>query len=352
MVTNTRLSNNQQGMAAIIVTMVLTIVITLIVLGFAQVTRHNQREALDRQLSTQAYYAAETGINDAYAAILAGNITNANTQCNNLTTGGGPLTGKDTLSPDGSVKYTCVLVDPTPTSIGLSNLSAGSATTEPLIPVGGTAVNSITVTWTKDPGITFNSASYCTSGIGNFLSKTSWDANCAYALVQLDVVPADTISQASLISSQQTFYFQPSNTSTSGLVSAVSAHPATITLANCSAVSCSASINSGLGAGKYYVRIHSLYEGISDLAMCVNVAVGATSSPNCNSATTKLSGAQAMIDVTGRDQDQLRRVQVRVPLTGVNQSNIPSNALESTGSICKLLTVGPNGVPYTTGNCP
>ncbi|HET6924792.1 MAG TPA: pilus assembly PilX N-terminal domain-containing protein, partial [Candidatus Saccharimonadales bacterium] len=60
---------DERGMVSIMVTLVMIIVITLIVIGFAQVVRRNQRETLDRQLSTQAYYAAETGINDAYKAM-------------------------------------------------------------------------------------------------------------------------------------------------------------------------------------------------------------------------------------------------------------------------------------------
>ena len=52
-------------MVAILVTMNLMIVISLIVLGFAQISRRNQRQSLDRQLSTQAFYAAETAVNDA-----------------------------------------------------------------------------------------------------------------------------------------------------------------------------------------------------------------------------------------------------------------------------------------------
>jgi Tfp pilus assembly protein PilX len=57
--------DKQAGMVAIMVTMILMIVISLIVVGFAQISRRNQRQALDRQLSTQAFYAAETGVNDA-----------------------------------------------------------------------------------------------------------------------------------------------------------------------------------------------------------------------------------------------------------------------------------------------
>src|SRR5689334_20404193 len=59
------LDDRQAGMVAIMVMLILMLVISLIVLGFAQISRRNQRQSLDRQLSTQAFYAAETGINDA-----------------------------------------------------------------------------------------------------------------------------------------------------------------------------------------------------------------------------------------------------------------------------------------------
>src|ERR1700761_8288581 len=60
-----RIRRDEQGMVSILVTMIMVIVISLIVIGFAEVSRRNQREALDNQLSTQAYYAAESGVNAA-----------------------------------------------------------------------------------------------------------------------------------------------------------------------------------------------------------------------------------------------------------------------------------------------
>ena len=44
----------QRGMASIIITMITMVIITLIVLGFATLSRREQRQSLDRQLSTQA----------------------------------------------------------------------------------------------------------------------------------------------------------------------------------------------------------------------------------------------------------------------------------------------------------
>lgn len=43
------------------ITIVMMVVISLIVVGFTQVANRNRRQSLDRQLSTQAFYVAESG---------------------------------------------------------------------------------------------------------------------------------------------------------------------------------------------------------------------------------------------------------------------------------------------------
>lgn len=59
------IQDNQQGIVAIVVTIILMVILTLIVLSFAKISRREERDALDRQLSTQAFYAAESGIDYA-----------------------------------------------------------------------------------------------------------------------------------------------------------------------------------------------------------------------------------------------------------------------------------------------
>src|SRR5687768_8797387 len=102
--------HTQQGMAAIFVTMIMMIVISLIVLGFAQVSRREARDSLDRQLSTQAYFAAETGVNDAVEVIKssgAGSIPEK-TSCEYS----GPEydASKAVIDSTNNVSYTCLLV--------------------------------------------------------------------------------------------------------------------------------------------------------------------------------------------------------------------------------------------------
>ena len=61
---------------------------------------------------------------------------------------------------------------------------------------------------------------------------------------------------------------------------------------------------------------------------------------------------QAVVDSTGQSQDELRRIQVRIPLV-TPASSLPSYALQSTSSICKLISAGPSAqsIPYID-NCP
>ena len=63
------------------------VIISLIVLGFAQLARRNQRQTLDSQLSTQTYYAAESGVNAALRIVRSPHTYEPGdkTTCNQLT---------------------------------------------------------------------------------------------------------------------------------------------------------------------------------------------------------------------------------------------------------------------------
>src|SRR5882724_3022558 len=75
----------EAGFAALIIGIILVLILGLLTIGFAQLVRHEQSSALDKQLSSQAYYAAESGVNDAYHAIQGylktGQVPPARTSC-------------------------------------------------------------------------------------------------------------------------------------------------------------------------------------------------------------------------------------------------------------------------------
>src|ERR1035437_8641163 len=86
-------ANNELGAASIIVTMITMIIISLIVIGFATISRRIQQQSVNTQLSTQAFYAGESGGEDArkgsVAARSAGKTGPGKTSCNTNTDGPG-----------------------------------------------------------------------------------------------------------------------------------------------------------------------------------------------------------------------------------------------------------------------
>lgn len=105
--------HDQRGMVSFTVTLVMILVISLIVIGFAQISRRNQREMLDRQLSTQAFYAAESGVNAAAAVVRKNPETVVSKTDCNTTQGSSVYTqASPVLNDNPNVRYTCLLVDP------------------------------------------------------------------------------------------------------------------------------------------------------------------------------------------------------------------------------------------------
>src|ERR1700722_1988557 len=69
MINRSKFQENEQGFASLVIALVIIVVIALITVGFAQLSRREQQTALDKQLANQAYYAAESGVNDTYYLI-------------------------------------------------------------------------------------------------------------------------------------------------------------------------------------------------------------------------------------------------------------------------------------------
>lgn len=340
-----RSHNNQAGVASILVTLVLMIVISLIVLGFAQVSRRTQREALDRQLSTQAFYAAESAVNGARnlidKAIASGTALSnipAKTDCTNDNSGTGfysTLIGTNaTLSTPFSVSYSCLLVNPAPTTLVYSDVGTTS-TIVPLISGSGTPLSTVTLKWT--PKTTVNLSGCPTSTATTFSTVSNW--TCGYGVLRFDIVSVNgSLSSSSLQTSTMTMFAEPLNNSGTNSIAWVANGGGTgsaLTGVKCNTTSCSLKVNGLVGPGgaqsdKFYMRVSSSYKDVS-------LQVSGTTSAG---STATLTGAQALIDATGKAQDVLRRIQVRVPLTGSSTTNqMPDNALQSTDSICKRFAV-------------
>jgi len=335
---NSQLRSNQRGMAAIIVTMVTMVVISLIVLGFATISRREQGQTLDQQLSTQAFYAAESGVEDAQnvitAAIQAGKPVPGKTDCDTNTDGSGytpnyPVGAATTLDAAHNVSYSCLLVDPAPTSLKFDGVGTDNVVVPLDVP---DVIDKLVVKWepTSAPA---GSPSTCPAAITSAFSlQSKW--NCGYGMLRMDLVPTDgAVTRASLSSSTLNSFFMPTRNAASGNLSySGNNDKPNVTAADCTLGSyseCTATII-GLPAVKSFsLRLTSMYQPSN---LTVTAYHGSTQ--------LGLSGAQATIDVTGKANDVLRRIQVRVPVG--SHADSASFAIQSNGSLCKRFRATPN----------
>ncbi|HVS58313.1 MAG TPA: hypothetical protein VHD60_01090 [Candidatus Saccharimonadales bacterium] len=364
-----RVSKNEQGFAAIIVTIILLIVLSLITTGFAAQMRKEQRAALDNQLSTQAYYAAESGVND-YAQQIKKYLTNNTpptevtalasyfgdinvTSCNGVP--GGPVYSGMSVTPLASgVKYTCVLVNATPTALQYGSVGPSSQ----VIPV--TALDSdgnpiklskLTISWqptVNTSGSTPTANCPSSGGIRSFPDANNW--SCPFGVLRVDLVPTagSLFSLPGLQADTMTSYFVPTKAGVAGgSISYTgsaknqyyfsSANQGAVAAAKCTdgtggnTASCSMDIT-GLSQSSYYLRVSSIYY---KAAVNVEGFTAGSDSP------LELSGAQVLIDSTGLAQDVLRRIQVRIPVNAAAGGDGFNAAIQSSESLCKQFQVAP-----------
>lgn len=346
----------ERGFASIIVTTVLISVIGLILVGFSISVRRNQRETLDRQLSTQAFYAAETAVNKARADVIEQykdkNSVDSVDKCGDKTYSVSDVSG---------VEATCVTVQSSLESMFYNSVVEGKDTFASVIPSdpSGLEIDKLIFTWfptdqKKNPQVGCNGRS------GQLPPRGSWPNSCLYGVLRLDITEADKKGNFDPNAFATSIILLPSDPSLGGLPGALSApivhDPATaltgayyvgadqcgngdpaqtdVTLKWCSK---EITLNGADKGKNYYVRMRSIYRDSS-----VDIQ------PKNGASVVKTSG-QVLIDATGKAQDVLRRIQVRVPVDP--GSNNIFGAIESTGSICKRFAVEP-GVPVYGGSLP
>lgn len=342
--------NRQSGVVSLIVVAVLAIVLGLVAIGFSQLTNRELKQASDRELSAQAYYAAQAGINDAIAY-----LENGGADFPGCATPGAPYF---TAQLNSTVKYTCVSVHRT----GLANLyksplSAGQSVTYKL---DNNAVNNMARLY-------FGWANFGSTNTGTALSATTGSLpqeNLATSQktgvlrVSIYAVPngANCAGNDCLVLAQssRTYFMYPNGPITappgsvdfgSGSYNVSPPSPLGPTgtngwfvRGNCKngnsnpvpsnpqapAMFCNTFIQ-GLNTSTttYYVRLTALYNDLS-------VSLQATdSSGNAKS----INGLQGVIDVTGQGTDVLQRVRATVDL---NKDYLtPDYALQSMETICK-----------------
>lgn len=333
-----RLTTHQEGMVSIFVATLLIIILGLLAMAFAQISRREQRESLDSQLSAQAFYAAESGINDAKAEILSYASTHAGTivekkTCDDSTS---PYSFDHSLNSTDNVSYTCVMIDPTPKALTVK--LSGSDQVIPIKSADGNGFNSITLSWDAASSVT-NAVMATCPALGTFPSADAW--TCPFGGVRAELVDVDKgLSSAALLANDMAAFLMPISNGSGTLSFQASSSGVTkgkvVDAKGCGNGTCSVVIT-GLGDKDYYLRVRSLYMN-SNLVITGTTAGG---------GAAEFKDGQIQIDSTGKAQDVLRRMVVSVPYESATK--IPGAAITSNNSICKKFRV--NNAYYDPGDC-
>lgn len=338
-----KLHKNERGLVSIIVSLVFITILSLVTMSFALLMRREARQALDRQLSTQAFYAAESGVNDAIQNL--GNIQ-SNTDC-----GTNPTGANATLAP--GLEYTCLLVNQAPTALEYQDVGTNDSTIARV--KADSSIQKIRISWNSTEGSTnfaTNNEHYLPQGAFSATNTNGFSyIGGGTGILRMDLIPiTGTLSRANIITNTQTAFLYPKSGAAGSVVqrgyTANNGSQGDFIDGNCDASKqpryCSIEItNLPAGTTTYYLRLKSIYHAS-------NVKIEGFST---NASTTPLSlvGSQVIIDATGKANDVLRRIQVRVP-TSTNYY-YPEFALESADDICKLIiTIPPDTVDRAKDN--
>jgi hypothetical protein len=342
---------NQQGFASIVIALIFILVMSLLTVAFAQLARREQQHALDKQLSNQAYYAAETGINDITKAIglpstdpnhiddavLASVGYTDSNDCVNLQLL--PML-RSHINDNADVSYTCEMINLKPRNLQ-KGLNADGAWS--VVFSSDNALNQLNIQWTSQ-NAAVNSNPRTTEG---FPPANQWSSP---AVLEFSLTPLNNdLQRGTLISKNMTVYLYPRNATGSTLATSVNYQTVVSNknsfngdiIGRCTGGAtniCSAQITNlvGNGTGPYLLHMVSHYD-----PNVTNVNIGGV---DINNNAVSFIGAQAQIDSTGRARNVLKRIRVAVPLT--NSKDIPSYALE-VQNICKRFQSEPAGTEYS-----
>lgn len=334
-------SKNQDGVVAIIVVVLIMLILTLIVLAISQNATKEQRQTLDRQLNSQAFYAAESGINEVYDCLRKTPGSDARCNLPSISTCSNGFSASNNLDSDGVFKYSCVLYDKSPPTLEFSIPIDNSE----VVPIEGrnpatgapVAINRLTFSW-KDPQGTGTFSGCNTTPVlsNNYFPTQTGRTSCHAGILRIDLISVVSPTRSNLINNNFTAFLVPMRPGSAGTGSLGYnlLNKGVIGPARCTAGgTCAITITGfSLPAGqKMYLHMRSIYNANS---VTVSAAQGG--------AAVNLVGAQALIDSTGKANDIIKRLEVRVPLN--RQYNFPEFSIQSGSDICKLYDVTSSSV--------
>lgn len=333
----------------VIVILIMTL-LTLIVIAMTKNANREQRQALDRQLNSQAFYAAESGVNDAKDYYIKNALNSVGAapaekkKCDGSETNaptGEQFPGNEYKSQVGEAnnKYSCVLYDVNPPSLEFTKVDIGKSIITPLEDVNpNTPIQTLTFTW-KKPNVSDYNFAGCPAAFTTALN------NCDAGVLRIELIDTNSGSRDQLIANNFLSFASPNASGTnptaysSGIGTAAQGVNWKGSCSNGPSGKCSLTIT-GINKTKLMLHMRSIYNENS-------VSITGT---KVGGDAVEFKDAQMMVDSTGRSSDILKRIQVRVPLNDFGSRLYPEFALQTAEDICKLLQVIPGGQSISSSN--
>lgn len=320
--------SDQRGAVSFLTVIFLALLLTTITVSFVRLAINEQRQSTDDDLTNRAFYAAESGVEDAKRAIeMFQNNTLADLNGGDCA----PPTGFDPdliSDPALDSEYTCQLINMDAPNFQ-ADLDMWEGVTVPLNGANSTWT-SVLIEWHLVGTGTGSDGPAPSERSNNNLPRVGdWNSNWAAILRSnfFDIPTSGSISRGNFAS--RAGFLNSGNSGSSSTT--LSSFDRQIINASCddttptNEYACSALITGLTPASReYYLRLQSIYEPTHIQITLQN-----------NSGTqTDFSGVQAVVDVTGRAGDVYRRVEARIQL---NQGNylLPDFALMSATDLCK-----------------
>ncbi len=339
-------SGRQAGVVSLIVVSILTVVIALVAVGFSKLMDREVRQSLDNELSTQAYYSALAGLNDARAYLAAGG--GALTGCSDWKTAplGTSYFSSDLSGGSNLAKYSCVSINTTPNELIYTINPGQSVTFGVNLASFSQAVDKLYIGWEK--------TSYQTGprplGAFTSLPQQSGLPADATGLLRVGLYPSPGSGQttnAALTNLSRTYFMYPDPGSAAGQFGSVgyASNNGNFVHGDCFANNtnpinnpeaaaryCNSAITglSGLtSAGDNIVYVH-LTAQYTPLVVTIQAT---TSASNFVASPLSFNNVQAVVDVTGQGTDVLQRIRARIDLSNAYQT--PDYGVQSMVAVCK-----------------
>ncbi len=352
-------------MASIIIVLMLTVIISLLTLGFSRLMDRAIQQATGNDLNAAADYAARAGINEV-ASYLKAYPGNGSENCDDLTKAGKPLSLVGGLSGDENVKFTCILVNTAPIDLYYQLTDAYKSQISKLLP--NSNVDHMMISWqsTNRTNVHYPAAN------DSLYDEASWASHGYPAVLRLTIYPLaggnnDKTNWTTLKAKTRTVFIYPSSdipTGNSGVdVSRISylTLPADGSAKNVSVNCGTKRTNEDVLKTDFDCNViltdlpkqdsgdknpYTLYTRLTPLYVAgTNVRFQGVGGDN---KLVTFSGTQSIVDVTAKAGSAAKRLQARVdiipsefvdPQLQPSEDAAPEYALRSADTICKVFVV-------------